>query len=58
MRWKESLVMKEKDKIKIWKITANMSTGLKPVFIDAKSFDEALAITRKIDIRYNTGQLQ
>ena len=48
----------EKDKKKIWKITANMSTGLKPVFIEADTFDKALAIARKIDIRYNTGQLQ
>ena len=46
-------------KKKIWKIWANSSfEELKPVFIDAKSFDEALEIARKIDIRYNTGQLQ
>lgn len=47
----------EKDKKKIWKITANQDTGLKPVYIDAFSFDEALEIARKIDIRYNAGQV-
>ena len=50
--------MEEKDKIKIWKITANMSTGLKPLYIEADTFDKALAIARNVDIRYNTGQLQ
>ena len=43
------------NKKKIWKITANQNTGLKPVYIDAFSFDEALEIARKIDIRYNSG---
>ena len=50
--------MKENNKKKIWKITANMNTGLKPVFIEADTFDKALAIARNVDIRYNTGQLQ
>ena len=43
---------------KIWKIWANSVEEIKPLYIDAKSFDEALEIARKIDIRYNTGQLQ
>lgn len=49
--------MKEKDKKKIWKISANMNTGLTPVFIVSKSMDDALEIARKIDSRYNTAQL-
>lgn len=49
--------MKEKDKKKIWKISANMNTGLTPVFIVSKSMDDAFEIARKIDIRYNTAQL-
>ena len=49
--------MKEDNKKKIWKITANSDTGLKPVYIDAFSFDEALEIARKIDNRYNSGSV-
>ena len=44
-------------KKKIWKITANQDTGLKPLYIDAFSFDEALEIARKMDSRYNSGSV-
>ena len=37
--------------------TANQDTGLKPLNIDAFSFDEALEIARKIDSRYNSGSV-
>ena len=50
--------MKENNKKKIWKITANSITELKPLYIEADTFDKALAIARNVDIRYNTGQLQ
>ena len=43
---------------KIWKIWANSVEELKPLYIDAFSCDEALKKARKVDIRYNTGQLQ
>ena len=44
--------------MKIWKIWANSISELKQLYIEADTFDEALAIARKIDIRYNAGQLQ
>ena len=41
-------------KIKMWKITGS---GLKPLYIKADSFDEAIAKARKVNEKYCGGQV-
>ena len=38
----------------LWKILAGLK-DLRPVYVDADSFDQALALARKIDSHYDTG---
>ena len=45
------------NKVKTWRIWAALNKELPTLYINARSFDEALAIARRYDPGYNAGQV-